>query len=59
MSQQKDWSVEFAALMKRERLLNARRALGALSSEQRLELFARYCPGCGRPDPTCQCWNDE
>lgn len=31
----------------------------ALTDEQRLELVSTCCRGCGRPDPRCQCWNDD
>lgn len=31
----------------------------ALTDEQRLELSASCCRGCGSLDPRCQCWNDE
>jgi len=35
----------------------------AMSEEQRLELFNRYCIYCGDIQPfqgiRCQCWNDE
>lgn len=37
--------------------------LDALSDDQRLELFGRYCAHCGCKQPEsgmrCQCWNDE
>ena len=34
-------------------------ALMALSDEDRLDLFVRYCRSCGTDDPHCQCQNDE
>ena len=52
-------AAEIEAVIARQRLKTARDALGALTAEQRLELFGDYCHGCGRDDPTCQCWNDE
>lgn len=33
--------------------------LDAMTDEQRLEVFGRYCVHCGRKDPRCQCWSDE
>ncbi len=36
--------------------------LDALPPAARLELFSRYCRGCGKiedEDHPCQCWNDE
>jgi hypothetical protein len=43
-----------------ESLMNdARRALNALTDEQRADLFAEYCKFCGSKDPRCQCMNDE
>lgn len=30
-----------------------------LTDAQRLELFARYCQGCGAPRPRCPCPRDE
>ncbi len=37
----------------------ARKALSALTDDQRLALFREHCPGCGTHDPRCQCGNDE
>lgn len=34
-------------------------AVAALTDEQRVELFSRYCRSCGSNDRGCQCWNDE
>lgn len=30
-----------------------------LTNDQRVGVFKRFCTHCGRPDPRCQCWNDE
>jgi hypothetical protein len=35
------------------------RSLDSLAPDDRLEIFALYCRGCGRKDPRCQCENDE
>ena len=41
------------------RRAEAERAVDALTDDERLQLFAGYCQGCGIKDPSCQCWNDE
>lgn len=33
--------------------------LAGLSPQDRLNIFAKYCRGCGVADPRCQCDNDE
>ena len=33
--------------------------LRKLTDDQRLEVFNKFCKGCGKEDPSCQCWNDE
>lgn len=38
---------------------NAVAILNDLSEDERLQVFAYFCDGCGSDDPTCQCWNDE
>lgn len=44
-------------------LVIVKHALKAMSDQQRIEFFSdmtgEYCTSCGRPDPRCQCWNDE
>lgn len=34
-------------------------ALLSLPAEQRLEVIAKFCRGCGADDPACHCTNDE
>lgn len=34
-------------------------ALCAMTDEQRLDMFARFCTHCGSLDPSCQCWDCE
>jgi len=34
-------------------------ALRALSDDDRSDVMAHFCRGCGREDPRCQCENDE
>lgn len=31
----------------------------AMTDDERMELFGKYCKYCGRKDPNCQCWNDD
>lgn len=37
----------------------ARLVMMNLPDEDRLEIMALFCEGCGCDDPNCQCWNDE
>ena len=30
-----------------------------MTDEERLDIISCFCRGCGRKDPSCQCWNDE
>lgn len=41
------------------RIIEAKNALTAITDDVRLDIFSLYCFGCGRPDPSCQCENDE
>lgn len=65
-----DTGVEVDCLIRRKEPLAARMTLAwqasqpldAMSDEQRMEIFERYCIHCGRKQPEgrkCQCWNDE
>lgn len=42
-----------------EAMADAKEAVDILSQEQRLELFAKFCSGCGTEDPRCLCTKDE
>ena len=37
----------------------AKKALLALTEEERVEVFCEFCTYCGVNDGGCQCWNDE
>jgi len=45
--------------IERRRVRRVRESLAALTNEERLDIFADYCQGCGTSDPSCQCQNDE
>jgi hypothetical protein len=51
------------AELRAERSNELKERLDALSDDQRLELFGRYCAHCGckqsESGMRCQCWNDE
>lgn len=34
-------------------------SLRSLTSEERLELFSKFCTHCGDDNPSCPCWRDE
>lgn len=34
-------------------------AMKRLSDDQRMKIIRAYCQGCGTPNLSCQCWNDE
>jgi hypothetical protein len=40
-------------------LTRASGAIAAMTNEARLDLFSKYCRGCGVHDPKCKCWNDD
>lgn len=43
---------------RRDRISKAEVAVEALTNDERTELFAAYCRGCGGPSG-CSCWRDE